>query len=233
MDKKSLSVVFPCRNEEGAVAEMFARLAPIRQDLENQGWEVEVIVVDDASTDRSAENLLRYENISVITNDRACGYGGALKRGFLAARAEWIIFLDMDRTYCVEDIPALLKVAVDGGFDMVYGRRPFQNSGMPIVRRIGNAGFVLASRLLFGARIRDVCTGFRVFHRRRLAEILALSDDGLNFSIQLTSASVLRRWKIHEIPVRYEERLGESKLSVFADGFRFLWTVLRAKGARR
>jgi len=224
-----VSLILPCQNESAAIGEMMARLAPVRESLADQDVSMEVIVVDDASTDGSFEMLSTYPGLKIVRNQCSAGYGGALKRGFAEARGTWIAFMDLDRTYRLEDLPNLLHAARSMDLDMAYGCRSFLHSGMPAIRGVGNFLFVAALKIAVRSSLSDVCTGFRVFHRRRLPEILALPASGLNFSLQLTALSVMKNWRIQEFNVDYEMRLGESKLHTFRDGFRFLWILLRAR----
>jgi glycosyltransferase involved in cell wall biosynthesis len=208
---------------------MMARVAQVRNQLHADGITTELIVVDDASTDGSVEMLREFPEVRLIEQSVNGGYGKALQAGFRAARGEWVSFIDMDRTYHIEDLPELIVRARREGLDMLYGQRPFMRSGMPATRGLGNWLFTSALRVFFGSRISDVCTGFRIFHGRHISEILRLDRAGLNFSIQLTVHTLLHRWRIAEHPIRYQERLGESKLSVVKDGFAFLWVILRAR----
>ncbi len=227
---KKLSIVFPCHNEERAIDEILTRLARVRAELLKSGLQTEVIVVDDGSSDGSRALLRSIKDIQLIVHDRAMGYGGALKSGFAVCQGDAILFLDMDRTYRVEDIPRMVEFFNSGNWDMVYGRRPFQNSGMPLFRQLGNAFFAWLIRTLLTSEISDVCTGMRIFPRGRLKEVLSLGRDGLNFSIQLTALSILKGWRITEVEIGYEDRVGKSKLSVFKDGFQFLYVVLSFRG---
>lgn len=226
---KKLSIVFPCHNEQAAIEEMMVRLRRTLVKTESMGWTSEIIVVEDGSTDNSRELLRTQKDIRLIVHDKPKGYGAALKSGFAVAEGRAIMFMDMDRTYRVEDIPMLLSQFQSDEWDMVFGRRPFLDSGMPLFRRLGNRFFAWALRSLLKSQMHDVCTGMRIFRRARLNDVLSLRRDGLDFSIQLTALSVLKKWRVCEVGIGYEERVGDSKLSVVKDGLQFLYVLLSVR----
>lgn len=229
ISKPSLSIVIPCLNEEQAIDSVLDKIENIStsDQFRNYFSSCEVIVVDDGSTDMTAELLSRRPNIRVLRNLQSCGYGAALKQGFASASGSLVTFLDMDFSYEPNDILDLYEEMTEKNADMVFGNRLGKHNGMPEIRLIGNRFFSIIVKLFFWKKITDVCTGFRLFKHELVSEILELKTNNLNFSIDLTLLMLGTKKVISQKPIRYYERKGESKLNVFKDGFEFLWIVLK------
>ena len=135
-------ICIPAYNEEGAIAETLERCLALGEALERAGIpQFEVIVVDDGSSDRTAEIVARFPSVRLF-RQRNAGYGAALKAGFSAARYELIGFLDADATYPPEEFPSLCRGVLEAGADLVIGSRMAgSDSEMPRVRRLGNTFF--------------------------------------------------------------------------------------------
>jgi hypothetical protein len=230
MVKSSLSVVIPALNEEEAIRPVLERVLSLRPRLEADGIDgPEVIVVDDGSSDRTAEIAGSVPEVRLIRHGANRGYGAALKSGLVAARGELVAFLDADGTYPPEHFPALCAAAL-GGADIVVGSRMANGeSGMPISRRIGNRAFAALVTLLGNGRVNDSASGMRVLRREAL-ERLAPLPDGLNFTPIMSLRAMHEGLRVVEVPIPYAERVGRSKLSVVRDGTRYLhsivWTAL-------
>ncbi len=232
-----LSVVIPALNEEDGIQNVMARVLSIRPKLREVGIEdLELIVVDDGSVDRTAELVAATDGVRLIRHRTNCGYGAALKTGFAAARGEWIGFLDADGTYPPEHFPTLCHVALTQDADIVIGTRMAgANSQMPPVRRLGNRIFATLVSLLSAQHITDSASGMRVFKKSILERLYPLPD-GLNLTPVMSVRALHEQLKMVEVPIPYSERLGRSKLSVMRDGIRFtqsiVWTALTYNPAR-
>jgi len=222
----TLSVVIPALNEEDGIAEIIERVLAVRPALAEVGVEdLELIVVDDGSRDRTAEIAAGYAEVRLIRHPVNRGYGAAIKTGFRAARGELLAFLDADGTYPPERFPALCKPALDGADVVVGSRMAGTESDMPLVRRIGNVIFATLVSLVSNVRITDSASGQRVLRREALPILYPLPD-GLNFTPVMTTRALHENLKIVEVPIPYAERRGRSKLSVVKDGWRFLSTIV-------
>ncbi|RMF35308.1 MAG: glycosyltransferase family 2 protein [Chloroflexi bacterium] len=222
----TLSVVIPALNEEDGIAEIIERVLAVRPALAEVGVEdLELIVVDDGSRDRTAEIAAGYAEVRLIRHPVNRGYGAAIKTGFRAARGELLAFLDADGTYPPERFPALCKPALDGADVVVGSRMAGTESDMPLVRRIGNIIFATLVSLVSNVRITDSASGQRVLRREALPILYPLPD-GLNFTPVMTTRALHENLKIVEVPIPYAERRGRSKLSVVKDGWRFLSTIV-------
>ncbi len=223
----TLSVVIPAYNEEAGIAQIIERVLPIRSNLQGAGVDdLELIVVDDGSRDRTAEIAGRYPEVRLLRHTVNQGYGAALKTGFGRARGNLLGFLDADGTYPPEHFPELCRVALTEDADLVIGSRMSgAESEMPLVRRVGNLIFANLVSLLGNHRVSDSASGMRVIRRDALSRLYPLPD-GLNFTPVMSTRALHEEIHWREVPIPYKERVGRSKLSVVHDGLRFLRTII-------
>ena len=188
-----------------------------------------MIVVDDASKDRTAELAGAMAGVCLVRHEVNKGYGAALKTGFESARGDLLGFLDADGTYPPEYLPELCRAALAGA-DLVIGSRMLgEASGMPPMRRLGNLLFAGLVSLLGNRRVTDSASGMRVFRRSVWPRLCPLPD-GLNLTPVMSTRAVHAGLHMVEVPIPYSERTGHSKLNVVRDGLRFgnsiVWTAL-------
>jgi glycosyltransferase involved in cell wall biosynthesis len=220
----SLSVVIPALNEENAILQ---RVLAQREGLAQVGiHQLEVIVVDDGSKDKTADRIRAYADVRLIQHPVNRGYGAALKTGFNAANGDLLAFLDADGTYPPESFPTLCQAVEEHEADLIIGSRMLSGeSEMPIVRRIGNTIFAAMLSVVGSRRISDSASGMRVFHRDMLPILYPLPD-GLDFTPAMSTRAVYEGLKMVEVPIPYKERVGRSKLNPLKDGIRFLRSIL-------
>lgn len=230
----NFAVVVPCYNEELVIPffekELFGFYEVLNQKYPH--LQVNFIVVNNNSTDNSKALLealeQKHSNCLKVISCTQQGYGAALKAGFAAASAcPYISFLDLDNTYPMLSLFEMYESMENEKLDIIYGARLHPQSQIGIIRKIGNALYVGLLRLLLNSPLTDVCSGMRMFKSSKLQEILSLTDDGLSFSIQFSSYVLSQKWKLKEIPIQYRDRVGESKLLVISDGFKFLLSSLK------
>jgi glycosyltransferase involved in cell wall biosynthesis len=232
----TLSVVVPAYNEEAAIGEVLRRILAVRDALQQEAGisDLEVLVVDDGSTDGTARVVTDLANacrgrstVRLIRHSANLGYGAALQTGFEASRGFLLAFLDGDLTYPPEWLPALCRVARRPGVDLVLGdRMSGKDSRMPPVRRLGNAAFAWLTSLLCGTRVPDCCSGMRVLSARAWRQLGPLPA-GLEFSPSMTVRALQRGLTLERVAIPYHERVGRSKLRVLGDGLRFLRAIVR------
>lgn len=229
------SIVVPCFNEELAIPRFLQDLAVFRIDFSKKFSDVQLRVtfVNNNSSDSSKKLLLTHfhddSDVSVID----CldqGYGSALKFGFAHLTADYYAFLDLDNTYPLETFLDIFEIVrINPETDMLMTNRFSNVSQMPMIRNIGNHLFAWLVSLLFRQKLTDACSGLRIIHARRIADVINLSCRGLDFSIQLTCYSLKKKWNVKYHQMIYNHRDGESKLSIIKDGFLFLKAVLMTK----
>jgi len=224
-----LSIVIPAYNEEESVGACIERVLAVEPELKTLGLDgLELIIVDDGSKDKTAEIVKSYvdRGVVLIKHKVNRNYGGALKTGFRHARGNYLAFMDADGTYPPEYYPKMFQALLEQNADLVIGSRMAGiESEMPLTRRIGNTLFAGLVTMIGNVRITDSASGQRILKREVLGKLYPLPD-GLNFTPVMSTRALHEDLKMIEVPIRYEERAGESKLSVIRDGFRFLFTIL-------
>jgi glycosyltransferase involved in cell wall biosynthesis len=222
----SLTIVIPALNEEEAIGNTIARVLAARDRIKEAAGldDVEVIVVSDGSTDRTAEIAQSFTEVKVIVFEKNRGYGAAIKEGFRQGNGTLVGFLDADGTCDPEYFAEMSRVAVEDSADIVLGSRMGPDSKMPKIRRLGNRIYAFLLGLLCGQHVTDTASGMRVIRRRALKDLYPLPN-GLHFTPSMSARAMLNGLRVIEIPMRYEERVGRSKLSVLKDGGRFLQAI--------
>ena len=217
-----ITVVIPCLNEEEGIARVLARIP----DLVD-----EVIVVDNKSTDRTAEVAL--DNGAIVVQEDKRGYGRAYKTGLLHAKGDIIITLDGDHSYPVDSLSYLIEALLDSGVRFVSASRfPIQDKdSMAVKHMIGNIGLSFVASLLFLRRIRDSQSGMWIFYRDAL-EKMDLVSDGMPFSEEIKLEAILNpEIGFRECPIRYSNRAGEIKLRPWRDGWQNLLFLFRKRAS--
>lgn len=218
-----ISVVVPCLNEEEAVG---AVVDQAWEGIERSGRSGEVIVVDNGSTDSSAE-VAAAHGATVLSEPRR-GYGQAYLTGITNARGDYIVMADADGTYPLNELPGFVE-ALESGSDLVLGSRfegQIHEGAMPWSNRwIGNPILTGLLNRLFGIRVSDAHCGMRALRRSALP-VLDLHSTGMEFASEMVFKAFRRRLAVTEIPIDYFARTGESKLSRFGDAWRHIRFML-------
>lgn len=227
LDAKSvLSVIVPAFNEEATITKVIREVLALPHLLE-------VIVVDDCSTDRTFElaSQLAAANpvIKIMRHARNGGKTEALKTGFAASQGDIVIVQDADLEYRPAEIPSVIEPIIDGVADVVFGSR-FQ------VRRaarvlyfyhyLANKGLTFLSNLCTNLNLTDVETGYKAF-RGAIIRNMIISSSGFGFEIEVTAKIAKLRCAIYEVPISYYGRTyNEGKKVGVRDGFAALWYIL-------
>ena len=223
----TLSVVIPALNEEDSIANIIERVLATRGALIESGVsDLELIVVDDGSRDRTPQIVAGYSDVVLVQHPVNHGYGAAIKTGFRRATGNLLAFLDADGTYPPEHFAQLCRPILEEGADLVIGSRMAgAQSEMPLVRRVGNLIFATLVSLIGNQRVSDSASGQRVLRRDALLLLYPLPD-GLNFTPVMSTRAIHENLRVVEVPIPYAERAGRSKLSVLRDGYRFLSSIV-------
>ena len=225
----SCSIIIPCFNEsgaiEGTIREIFSSIKPMTDSA------LEVIVVNDGSTDGSKETLDRLSSelqelpLRVVHHSRNLGYGAALKTGIQRSRADLICITDADGTYPNERIPDLLQQAQD--HDMVVGARVGQDVDYSKIRSIPKMILVPWVSYLCGSNVPDMNSGLRVFRREIASRYLKVLPDGFSFTTTITICFLRNRQNVLFTPISYSKRIGKSHIKPIKDTLRFVQLIAR------
>lgn len=227
MDGAGLTIVVPALNEEEAIGATVARCLAARDEIKQTAGLafVEIIVVSDGSTDRTAEIARGFEEIELVVFAQNRGYGAAIKEGWKRGRGDWLGFLDADGTCDPIHFGRMCRLGTEQSADIVLGSRLGPDSQMPKLRRFGNRVYALLLSLLCGRRVTDTASGMRVVRRGALDHLYPLPD-GLHFTPSMSARAMLNGLCVIETPMPYGRRIGKSKLNVLTDGVVFLRTIL-------
>jgi glycosyltransferase involved in cell wall biosynthesis len=220
-----LSVVVPCFNEERTVLELLDRVLA-------SPWVADVVVVDDGSTDRTRALLdgITDDRVQVILHDVNRGKGAALRTGFAAASAEFVVVQDADLEYDPADYPVLLQPLLADDADVVFGSR-FQ-SGRPhrvhfFWHSVGNKTLTLLSNMFTDLNLTDMETCYKTF-RREVIQGIDIREDRFGFEPEITAKIARGGWRVYEVGIAYSGRsYAEGKKIGWRDGFRALYCIVR------
>jgi len=220
-----LSVILPAYNEERTIGAVLDAISRVSFGSLPAPVELEVIVVDDASEDRTAAIVAGYPGIALVRHDRNRGKGAAIRTGLARVTGDVVIIQDADMEYSVNDYPHLLRPFLEEGVQVVYGSRFLKRKyprNMHWMNWLANKLLTFTANLLYGARITDEATCFKVF-RASLLKSLPLRAKGFEFCPEVTALVRTRNIAIREVPVEYVARTrAEGKKVRWTDGFRAL-----------
>ncbi len=212
MSQGSISVFFPCYNDWATIASQVLLVARTLSRLTDD-WEI--VVVNDASPDHSAEVLeelvVLVPNLRLVLHDKNRGYGGALRSGFAAAQKEWVFYTDGDAQYDVAELPRLWESR--HGADMVNGYKISRSD--PLHRIVVGRLYHLIVSWAFMLETRDVDCDFRLI-RRRVFETIELTRDTGLICVELVTKVEKNGFIIHYVPVHHYPRFhGKSQFFNF------------------
>jgi glycosyltransferase involved in cell wall biosynthesis len=223
-----VSIVLPAYNEELAIERV---LAEIVGAIDRDRWSYEIVVVDDASDDRTAELAERFAAdcwqcpVRVIRRPRRAGAGAARKTGIRECLGEIVVMTDADGTYPAEAIPTLL--AHFPAYDQVNGARTSEQGTLPLLRRPAKWLIRMLACYLTGVRIPDLNTGLKAFKRDVMRPWLWVVPDGFSCVTTMTLAFLTNGYAVKYVPIEYRPRIGTSKFHPVRDTAAYLGTVLR------
>jgi glycosyltransferase involved in cell wall biosynthesis len=218
---EAVSILVPVYNEEGAIA---ATLSAIDATMRASGREYEVLVIDDGSTDHTAQ-VLAGTTARVVRHRANRGYGAALKTGIRATSLPLVAILDADGTYPIARLPELLALVDEA--DMVVGARTGGTVHVPALRRPVKWALTQVANLLSGHRIPDLNSGMRVFRRELATRFFGLFPDGFSFTSTITLASHVNGYRVEYVPIDYYRRTGASSIRPVRDTLNFFLLIVR------
>ena len=224
---RQLSVVIPVFNESATIEQVV--------DLVNEvSLKIELVAVDDGSTDRSLEILQRLKEAGridrLIVHESNQGKGAALKTGFEAAGGDIIIVQDADLEYDPNEYRKLLQPILDGKADVVFGSRFMGGEPHRVLyfwHYVGNRLLTILSNMVTNLNLTDMETCYKCF-RREVLQGLSIQERGFGVEPELTAKVARGGWSVYEVGISYSGRTyAEGKKIGWKDGFRALWCILK------
>ncbi len=212
------SIVIPAKNEEEGLAKVLPSLRQLYP-------EAEVIVVNDGSTDTTAQ-VCKDAGVKVISHPYSKGNGAAIKTGARAARGDFIVFMDGDGQHDPADIERLLY-KVEEGYDLVVGARSGLAAQANIARWSANSMYNRLASWMVNREIPDLTSGFRCVNRRKLLDFLYLLPNGFSYPTTSTMAFFRAGYSVGFVPITVSPRLGSSHINVLRDGVRFFLIIFK------
>jgi glycosyltransferase involved in cell wall biosynthesis len=219
-----LSVVMPVYNERATVEEIVGRVlaVPLR---------VELVAIDDASTDGSRElleRLARERGFKLLLQEKNRGKGAAVRRGIVEAKGDVIVVQDADLEYSPEEYPELIDLIVRGKADAVFGSRFIgRHRCFLFTHYLANLFLNLVTNVLYNTTMTDMETCFKAV-RADLLKALDLKSDRFGIEPEITAKLFKRGARVYEVPITYEGRdYSEGKKISWKDGFPALWTLVK------
>lgn len=212
-----ISIILPAKNESGAIGTTVSAIC-------RQHPEAEVIVVNDGSTDNTAE-IAAGAGAKVVSHPYSKGNGSAIKTGARSATGDVLVFMDADGQHDPADIPRLLE-KLEEGHDMVIGARQ-KGSQASIGRGLANGFYNKLASYMTGHKIEDLTSGFRAVRAAKFREFLYLLPNGFSYPTTSTMAFFRAGYSVTYVPIHAAQRIGKSHIRLLKDGMRFLLIIFK------
>jgi len=217
-----VSVIVPVYNEEAHLEDLLRAVhaSPVKK---------EIIIVDDGSTDgtrQKLQGLLPMDDVTILFHEKNCGKGASIRTALSYARGEYVLIQDSDLEYDPQDYPALLQPLREDKANVVYGVRPDRpERGLRFF--LGAKFLTHLTNLLYGTKIHDEATCYKVFRRSLLSRMI-LNCQRFEFCPEVTAKVCRLGETISEVPISYNPRsAAEGKKIRHSDGLQAIWTLIR------
>jgi dolichyl-phosphate beta-glucosyltransferase len=228
----SISIVIPAFNESRRIADT---LGKVREFLGRTPLSFEILVVNDGSTDETAEIVRRFEcqGVRLIHLAENRGKGYSVRTGVLKAAGTYVLITDADLSTPIDELPKLYDIAEREPADIVIGSRAIDRRSIErhqsMFREIGGIAFNRLMRIGLGLKLHDTQCGFKLFHRARTRSIFKKQTiDGFGFDPEILFLAARRRLRIREVSVRWSHA-DDTKVRVIRDGLRMVADLLRIR----
>jgi len=228
-DKHKRSVVMPVFNEQATITQIIQRVLDVQLPRDTA---LELVVVDDCSTDGTRELLQRHQpdaRVRLILQPRNQGKGAALRRGFREVQGDIVVVQDADLEYDPREYLRLIEPILDGRADVVFGSRFLggPHRVMLFWHYMANMALTTLSNILTDLNLTDMETCYKAF-RTEVVQQIELKEDRFGFEPEFTAKVAHRGFRIYEVPISYHGRTYEEGKKIgWRDGFAAIWTILR------
>ncbi|MFV0276379.1 MAG: glycosyltransferase family 2 protein [Parahaliea sp.] len=213
-----ISIIIPAKNEEEGLATTLPRLVELHP-------QAEIIVVDDGSTDGTAE-VCRQAGVRVLVQPYSKGNGAAIKTGARAASGDVLVFLDGDGQHQPEDVGRLLDKLAQG-YDLVVGARGSRSDQASVARWGANNLYNRLASWMVNREIPDLTSGFRAVDRKKFLSFLYLLPNGFSYPTTSTMAFFRAGFSVGFVPISVSPRVGKSHINAVRDGVRFFLIIFK------
>lgn len=214
---ENVSIIIPAKNESGGLRLLIPRL---KQAL----GEVEIVVVNDGSTDDTAA-VCEAENIRLVNHPYSMGNGAAIKSGARNASRDILVFMDGDGQHTPEGIPSLVE-KIQQGYDMAVGYRS-KDGHASQARGLGNAIYNKLSSWVVGHEIKDLTSGMRAVKASLFRKYLYMLPNGFSYPTTITMAFFRSAHSVCYVPIMVDSRIGKSHLRIVRDGIKFFLIIFK------
>ena len=236
---KTLSIVIPAYNEERYIGTLLEQIAQV--DLASLGLDKEIIVVNDCSSDRTAEIVREVEGVTLLEHEKNAGKGMAVRTGLAQASGDFLIIQDADLEYDPNDYIGMLKPLLADQADVVYGSRYMKYPDAGVLKNlftgkhpdqswvayVGGQSLSFVSLLFTGRFLSDTVTAYKLFRSPILKE-MTLVTTGFELDHELSAKALSSGYRILEVPISYMPRtVAEGKKIGLKDWFRAIKTFYR------
>jgi len=226
---KKISVLIPCHNEESGIASVINGI-PVER-LNSFGYSIEIIIIDNNSHDKTASIALTLG--AKVIKEKKKGKGHAIKAGFKAVSddTDYVVMLDGDNTYKGHELLRLIEPLDNNFCDVIVGSRlggKINKNAWKFQNRIVNWVFTFLVRQQYQANITDVLSGYFAWKKQVVDDlVIHIESSGFAIEMEMISKMVKLGYNIYSVPITYDEREGNTKISSITDGSKILFAFLK------
>lgn len=230
---KKITVVIPCYNEEKGIGKVIEGIP--NEKLKELGYIVEVLVIDNNSSDKTSQTAKKF-GAKVIFESNP-GKGNAIRTGFrnISKDTDFVVMLDGDDTYKAKEIPRMIEPLENGFCDVIVGSRlegRMNGNAMSFSHRMANWFFTFITRHFYNnANVTDTCTGYFAWTRKAIVNLNGhLKSSGFAIEAEMITKMAKLGHRIYSVPITYDPRHGDSKLSPISDGLKITKMLIKNIG---
>lgn len=221
---EKITILIPCYNEEKGIGSVIDDVP--RRILKRLGFKVEVVVINNNSTDRTVQIAQKRKAI-VITEEKK-GKGYAIRTGFYSVTPDtkYVVMLDGDNTYKTKETVRLIEPLMSNFCDVVIGSRlggKMKKHSMKFQNRVANWGYAFLVRSFYQTNITDVLSGFYAWKKEAVDKLCPhLESDGFAIEMEMITKMHKLGYEMYSVPITYDEREGQTKVQAMQDGLKVL-----------